>query len=280
MRRWFFLKETSALQHAATPRRALRTETSVAFDALPIGRDTRSSSRTHPITVATARSPSGVHLEQGEQLARAVRDRSRTFREREGGRRTSSRIHGRSEPSLETALDRASDRGPCRKAPPRPSATALAVARAFTEVLRRKEWAAVAPKDCPQTNGRVARVDRAGTLDARSVPAVGTDASDLTRARSQRPVEGWHAPLGAAQNAGSRTAFAKQSPTALRSSVCSAPATTCLPGESPASFRRCCASRSTPRPTQREKYKALLALSRSHGPEGPAPEPPTSSSSI
>lgn len=39
--------------------------------------------------------------------------------------------------------------------PPRPSATALAVARAFAEVVRRPEWAQAAPKDCPQQTARL-----------------------------------------------------------------------------------------------------------------------------
>jgi methyltransferase (TIGR00027 family) len=39
--------------------------------------------------------------------------------------------------------------------PPKPSATALAVARAFSEVVRRPEWAKIAPPDCPRQTARL-----------------------------------------------------------------------------------------------------------------------------
>jgi methyltransferase (TIGR00027 family) len=148
--------------------------------------------------------------------------------------------------------------------PPRPSATALAVARAFTEVLRRKEWAAVAPKDCPQQT--------AALLES-IVPALSTRDRFLQSApmRAISRALDRSGPLkGGTLHLALRKRWIEDR---VRQAIADGFTQLCVLGAGydllawriAREFPQVLCFEVDTKATQREKYKALLALSRSHG---------------
>jgi methyltransferase (TIGR00027 family) len=148
--------------------------------------------------------------------------------------------------------------------PPRPSATALAVARAFAEVARRPEWSSVAPKDCPQQTARL--------LDL-IVPALSTRdrllQSAPMRAASRLLDRGGPLKGGTPHLALRKRWFEERTREAIADGftqiVVLGAGYDLLAWRIAREFRNVLCFEVDTKATQREKYKAIQLISREHG---------------